>query len=144
MTRILKACVTAAANSELWLKFPIGLVSHGIAVQWVHVLALMGDTSDNVPGVPGVGAKGALSLIQEYGTVESVLANADKVRHGCRVHSMPGVTKTLSCVVDTLSIGALWPSELHLQPVWKDEGLLAVLTLLPGAHYRAFTSSPGN
>ncbi|CAK0782361.1 hypothetical protein CVIRNUC_005650 [Coccomyxa viridis] len=48
--------------------------------QWVHVLALMGDTSDNVPGVPGVGAKGALSLIQEYGTVESVLANADKVK----------------------------------------------------------------
>ena len=53
-----------------------------IAVQWVHVLALMGDASDNVPGVPGVGAKGALSLIQEYGTVESVLENADKARCG--------------------------------------------------------------
>ncbi len=48
-------------------------------VQWVHVLALMGDASDNVPGVPGVGAKGALSLIQQYGSVESVLENADKV-----------------------------------------------------------------
>ena len=50
-------------------------------VQWVHVLALMGDASDNVPGVPGVGAKGALSLIQQYGSVESVLENADKVTH---------------------------------------------------------------
>jgi len=50
-------------------------------VQWVHVLALMGDASDNVPGVSGIGAKGALSLIQEYGSVESVLKNAEKVRH---------------------------------------------------------------
>ena len=50
-------------------------------MQWVHVLALMGDASDNVPGVPGVGAKGALSLIQQYGSVESVLENADKVKH---------------------------------------------------------------
>jgi len=31
-------------------------------VQWVHVLALMGEASDNVPGVSGVGAEGALSL----------------------------------------------------------------------------------
>ena len=50
-------------------------------VQWVHVLALMGDASDNVPGVSGIGAKGALSLIQEYGSVEGVLENAEKVRH---------------------------------------------------------------
>ena len=49
------------------------------ALQWVHVLALMGDNSDNVPGVPGVGAKGALSLIQESGSIEGVLENADKV-----------------------------------------------------------------
>ena len=54
-----------------------------VPAQWVHVLALMGDTSDNVPGVPGVGAKGALSLVQQYGTVESVLENADKARCGC-------------------------------------------------------------
>ena len=48
-------------------------------VQWVDVLALMGDSSDNVPGVPGVGAKGALALIQEYGSVEAVLENAERV-----------------------------------------------------------------
>jgi 5'-3' exonuclease len=40
----------------------------------------MGDSSDNVPGVPGVGAKGALALIQQYGSVESVLQNAQEVR----------------------------------------------------------------
>lgn len=45
----------------------------------VDYLALMGDTSDNVPGVPGIGEKTAVNLIQEFGSVESVLENADKV-----------------------------------------------------------------
>lgn len=44
------------------------------------VLGLMGDTSDNVPGVPGVGEKTAKELIQKFGTLENVLANADKVK----------------------------------------------------------------
>jgi len=46
----------------------------------VEVLALMGDTSDNVPGIPGIGQKTALELIKEFGDAESVLANADKVK----------------------------------------------------------------
>ena len=46
----------------------------------VEVLALMGDTSDNVPGIPGIGEKTALELIKEFGDTESVLANADKVK----------------------------------------------------------------
>ena len=40
-----------------------------------ELLALMGDSVDNVPGVPGVGPKTAAELIQQYGTVEGVLAN---------------------------------------------------------------------
>ncbi len=46
----------------------------------IEVLALMGDSSDNVPGVPGVGPKTALELIKEFGDAESVLASADKVK----------------------------------------------------------------
>ncbi|MCZ6691734.1 MAG: DNA polymerase I [Planctomycetota bacterium] len=45
----------------------------------VEVLALMGDASDNVPGVPGIGQKGAIRLIQKYGSVEEVLAKAEEV-----------------------------------------------------------------
>ncbi len=48
-------------------------------MQWPHVLGLMGDASDNVPGVKGIGPKGALTLIQQYGTIESVLENAAEV-----------------------------------------------------------------
>ena len=44
-----------------------------------EVLALMGDSVDNVPGVPGVGPKTATQLIQQYGDVEAVLANVDEI-----------------------------------------------------------------
>jgi DNA polymerase I len=46
----------------------------------VDVLALVGDSVDNVPGVPGIGEKGARDLVREFGTVESVIDNADKVK----------------------------------------------------------------
>ena len=41
---------------------------------------LMGDTSDNIPGLPGVGEKTALKLLEEYGSVEGVLENVDKLK----------------------------------------------------------------
>lgn len=44
-----------------------------------EVLALMGDSVDNVPGVPGVGPKTASQLIQQYQTVEGVLAHLDEI-----------------------------------------------------------------
>jgi DNA polymerase-1 len=42
-------------------------------------LGLMGDSSDNIPGVPGVGPKKAKALLQEYGTLEEVLAHASAI-----------------------------------------------------------------
>jgi DNA polymerase I len=46
----------------------------------VDVLALVGDSVDNVPGVPGIGEKGARDLIREYGSLEAALDNAEKVK----------------------------------------------------------------
>lgn len=43
------------------------------------ILALWGDTSDNIPGVPGIGEKTACKLVQEWETVENILANVDKI-----------------------------------------------------------------
>ena len=47
--------------------------------QVIDMKALMGDTSDNIPGVPGVGEKTALKLITEYGTVEGVYEHLDDI-----------------------------------------------------------------
>jgi DNA polymerase I len=46
----------------------------------VDVLALVGDAVDNVPGVAGIGGKGARDLVREFGDLEAVLENVDKVK----------------------------------------------------------------
>jgi len=48
--------------------------------QIIDLKGLMGDVSDNIPGIPGVGEKTALKLLHEYGSVENVLQNKDEVK----------------------------------------------------------------
>ena len=48
--------------------------------QVIDLLALMGDTADNFPGCPGVGEKTAAKLINEFGSVDNLLANTDKLK----------------------------------------------------------------
>ena len=48
--------------------------------QMADVLALMGDATDNIPGVPGIGDKTAVKLVVQYGSVENVLAHADEIK----------------------------------------------------------------
>lgn len=60
--------------------------------QFVDVLALMGDTADNVPGVPGIGEKTAAELIRRYGTVENLLLHVEEIsakrpREGLEQHA---------------------------------------------------------
>ena len=45
----------------------------------IDVLSLVGDSSDNIPGAPGIGEKGAKKLIQEYGNLEGLLTHRDQV-----------------------------------------------------------------
>ncbi|MEW9670729.1 DNA polymerase I [Ammoniphilus sp. 3BR4] len=53
---------------------------YGLApIQIIDLKGLMGDASDNIPGIPGVGEKTALKLLHEFGTVENVLDNAESV-----------------------------------------------------------------
>jgi DNA polymerase-1 len=56
------------------------LERYGVPPELVpDLIGLKGDTSDNIPGVPGIGDKTAAQLLQEFGSLEEVLANVDKV-----------------------------------------------------------------
>jgi DNA polymerase-1 len=48
--------------------------------QFIDMKGLMGDSSDNIPGVPGIGPKTAIKLLLEYGTLENVLANTENIK----------------------------------------------------------------
>ncbi|HLK96632.1 MAG TPA: 5'-3' exonuclease H3TH domain-containing protein, partial [Hymenobacter sp.] len=48
--------------------------------QVIDILGLQGDASDNIPGIPGIGEKTAKKLIQEFGSVENLIANVDKLK----------------------------------------------------------------
>lgn len=48
--------------------------------EFIEVKALMGDTSDNVPGVPSIGEKTATKIIQQYKTVENAVENAEEIK----------------------------------------------------------------
>jgi DNA polymerase-1 len=56
------------------------------ASRYLEYVALKGDTSDNIPGVPGVGEKTAAKLVQEFGTVEELLARIDELKGKQREH----------------------------------------------------------
>jgi DNA polymerase I len=48
--------------------------------QVIDILGLMGDAVDNIPGIPGIGEKTAAKLLAEFGNLENVLANAEKIK----------------------------------------------------------------
>ncbi|MFN9320390.1 MAG: DNA polymerase I [Chitinophagales bacterium] len=49
-------------------------------LQVIDILALWGDAVDNIPGIPGIGEKTAKALIKEFGSVENLIANSDKLK----------------------------------------------------------------
>jgi len=59
-------------------------------IHMIDLKALMGDSSDNIPGVPGVGEKTAMALVQEYRTVDAIYAELPSL------HAKPGVIKKLA------------------------------------------------
>jgi DNA polymerase-1 len=60
---------------EVLKKFDIERVD-----QVIDILGLQGDAVDNIPGIPGVGAKTAIKFLKEYGSVEGLLKNTDKLK----------------------------------------------------------------
>jgi DNA polymerase I len=98
------------------------------------VLALMGDAVDNVPGVPGIGEKGAPALIAKYGTLENLLDHASEVspkryREGLEQHrAQAELSKELATIHTDLPL-ELDPGALHHDPP-DPEGLRRLYTEL--------------
>ena len=73
-------------------------------IEFIDVKALMGDTSDNIPGVPGIGEKTATALIVQYGSIENAYAHVDEVKpprasNNLREHyDMAQMSKTLATI----------------------------------------------
>jgi DNA polymerase I len=77
--------------------------------QVVDYKALVGDKSDNIPGVPGIGEKTAVSLLQKFDTLENVYENLDKVPAGVRGklekgHESAWLSKKLAQIVTNLDV----------------------------------------
>src|SRR5437879_1853537 len=62
---------------EAWVEKKFGVP----ACKLVDLLGLMGDSIDNIPGAPGVGPKGAVQMIQQYGSVDSALAHWEEIKN---------------------------------------------------------------
>lgn len=95
-------------------------------------LALCGDSSDNIPGVKGIGAKGAKTLLDEFGTLEGIYENLMLVRNERnRKLLLEGkenafLSKKLASLYENLELGAL----LEKAEFPKDEPLFKVLEIL--------------
>lgn len=66
------------------------------------LLALMGDSSDNIPGIPGIGPKTARSLIREYGSIEEIYSDIDKIANP-RLKEMLIVNKDIALLSKELT-----------------------------------------
>ena len=62
---------------EAWVEKKFGVT----ADQIVDLLGLMGDSVDNIPGAPGIGSKGAVQLIKQFGSIENALEHWEEVKH---------------------------------------------------------------
>ena len=87
---------------------------YGIAPELIpDFVGLKGDTSDNIPGVPGIGEKTASQLIQEHGSLEGVLDNIDKISGAKRKENLTNhaedarVSKTLATAIRDIELGEI-------------------------------------
>jgi DNA polymerase-1 len=84
--------------------------------QLIDILGLWGDSSDNIPGVPGIGEKKAKKLIAEFGSVENLLENVDKVAENRSRESLKEnaeqalMSKSLATII--LDVPVEWDEEL--------------------------------
>jgi DNA polymerase-1 len=105
--------------------------------RWVDFVALKGETSDNLPGIPGVGDKTAAEWIQRFGDLEGVLARVEELpprhRENVRQHAAQArINRELGRLRDDVPI-EVDPRRLSIEP-WDDE---EVRTLFSSLEFRS-------
>ncbi len=101
--------------------------------QVIDILGLMGDAVDNIPGIPGIGEKTAAKLLAEYGTLENVLANADKIKGAVGEKVKAGkelalMSKKLATIITTVPV-QFHEEDFRLKE-WNKEALKEVFAEL--------------
>ncbi len=89
--------------------------------QVVDVLSLMGDSSDNIPGAPGIGEKGARQLIQAYGSLDNLLAHSEEVSRKTYRESLQKNGELIRQSQHLLTIYKDLPLQLNLQDLRLSE-----------------------
>jgi DNA polymerase I len=118
-------------------------------------IGLKGDTSDNIPGVPGIGDKTAAQLLNEFGSLEAVLENVDKIsgkkrQENLREHAEDArISKRLATMVrdvdvdlDLIAAAAGEPDRSRLREVFRDFELRDPLRRLEEALGSADAAAP--
>jgi DNA polymerase-1 len=101
--------------------------------QVIDMLGLMGDAVDNIPGISGVGEKTACKLLTEYGTLENVLENADKIKGSIGEKVRAGkeqalMSKRLATIICDVPV-SFHEEDFRLKE-WNKEALTEVFTEL--------------
>jgi len=83
--------------------------------QVIDVMALRGDSIDNIPGAPGIGDKGSVELIQQFGSVEAALDHASEVKRKTYRESLENNRDTVLLSKELVTIHCEVPVELELE-----------------------------
>ncbi|MEQ1764685.1 MAG: 5'-3' exonuclease H3TH domain-containing protein, partial [Pyrinomonadaceae bacterium] len=102
---------------EAWVVKKFGVPPNKI----VDLLGLMGDSVDNIPGAPGIGEKGALKLVLEFGSTEAAIENAEKVTHKTYRESLQNNQDIIRQSLELATIHIDAPVELNLDKLKSSE-----------------------
>jgi DNA polymerase-1 len=83
--------------------------------QVIDVMALRGDSIDNIPGAPGIGDKGSVELIQQYGSVEATLDHAEEIKRKTYRESLQNNRDTILLSKELVTIDCAVPMQLELE-----------------------------
>ncbi|MBC7421790.1 MAG: DNA polymerase I [Bdellovibrio sp.] len=116
---------------------------HGVTpAQFIDFLAIVGDSSDNIPGIAGLGPKGAQKLIEEFGDLEGIYKNIDKVSSASiktkletsKVNAF--LSKKLATIICDVPIQKTM-DDFKLQPLKRDE----LRAFLQDLNFKSFEKS---